>query len=57
MDDTLYFIIVNGVALSMVCMIVWLLKQFVIGMRFVIKIIFILDDRVDTIERLKEKIE
>ena len=57
MDDTLYFIIVNGVALSMVCMIVWLLKQFVIGMKFVIKVIFILDDRADTIERLKKKIE
>lgn len=57
MDDTLYFIIVNGVALSIACMVVWLLKQFVLGMKFVMKVMFILEDRADILEKAKEKME
>lgn len=56
MDDTLTFLVVNALGLAMVCMIVWLLKQFFIAVRLVVRIIFLVEDREDASEKKIEKI-
>lgn len=56
MDDTLTFLVVNASGLAMVCMIVWLLKQFFIAVRLVVRIIFLVEDREDASEKKIEKI-
>jgi len=57
MDSTLSYMIANFLGLAMLCMAVWLIKQLIMGIRFVIKVMVTDLQKADSLEMLKDKNE